>query len=358
MKRALPLLAVITLAACSGGGDGPTPPPEQPKVASLDFTAPADSVEELKTLQLTAVPKDKNGNAMTTHVWLTVDSSRVATVHEQTRVLEAKAPGFVTVTATSENITKTMKVRVTPFGPTPPADRPGGWKVFLLMGQSNMEGQGDTVGYVRPDLQGRVFVRTESGFVPAREPLSAYGVGPGAAFAAELMRLGATDTIALVQCAVGGTTMEEWGRSTLSSSRYGACLRKAWGAYEKGRVAGVLFFQGESNAAPPQDRQNTTTTDGWGNLFRTFVGDLRQDLRDPALPVVFAQIGDYGPSFAQYAQRWATVQAQQAAVAGSMGSKVRMIETRGLARKDDLHYTTASYIEIGKRFGGAYWEIR
>ncbi len=150
MKRVLPLLAVITLAACSGEGGGPTPPPEQPKVASLDFTAPADSVEELKTLQLTAVPKDKNGNAMTTHVWLTVDSSRIASVHEQTRVLEAKAPGFVTVTATSENITKTMKVRVTPFGPTPPADRPGGWKVFLLMGQSNMEGQGSTVATSLP----------------------------------------------------------------------------------------------------------------------------------------------------------------------------------------------------------------
>ncbi len=62
------------------------------------------------------------------------------------------------------------------------------------------------------------------------------------------------------------------------------------------------------------------------------------------------------PCSQRFAGRWATVQAQQAAVAGSMGSKVRMIETRGLARKDDLHYTTASYITIGQRFANAYWE--
>jgi hypothetical protein len=110
-----------------------------------------------------------------------------------------------------------------------------------------------------------------------------------------------------------------------------------------GRLAGLLFFQGEADAV---DRVRADT---YGARFTAFVEDLRRDLGRPRLPVVFAQIGstttpDAFPS-------WQRVQQQQAAVHLPC---MAMIETADLPIRDNVHYTTESYQEIGRRFARAY----
>ena len=93
------------------------------------------------------------------------------------------------------------------------------------------------------------------------------------------------------------------------------------------------------------------TAEGYGKRFADWIEQLRLDLAQPTLPVIFAQIGtqERPDSFIN----WQIVQAEQAAVSLSCTA---MITTSDLALRDFVHYTAASYDEIGKRFARAYRE--
>ena len=95
----------------------------------------------------------------------------------------------------------------------PPPER---FHVFLLAGQSNMAGRGEVAD---EDRRGdpRILVRGADGhWRVAREPLhwdkpQAAGVGPGLAFARELLgTLPADAVVGLVPAAYGGTKIEAW----------------------------------------------------------------------------------------------------------------------------------------------------
>jgi lysophospholipase L1-like esterase len=82
------------------------------------------------------------------------------------------------------------------------------------------------------------------------------------------------------------------------------------------------------------------------------VTDFRNDLGEPDLPVVFAQIGaTWSP---EAFPNWEVVKAQQASIRLPMSA---MIVTDDLPLLDGLHFTTDSYRLIGRRFADAYWEL-
>jgi len=85
--------------------------------------------------------------------------------------------------------------------------------VFLLAGQSNMEGTGDIDSYTAPpdSLQRRIFQFTRQyDLAMAREPIAAAGVGPGVAFAARYLELVGDPSVSvvLVPAARGGTNLK------------------------------------------------------------------------------------------------------------------------------------------------------
>lgn len=87
----------------------------------------------------------------------------------------------------------------------------------------------------------------------------------------------------------------------------------------------------------------------WAYLFADYVDNMRFDLQRPDLPVVFAQIGSQKRP--EVYLHWDTVKKAQEAV---NLQQVEMIKTEDLALLDSVHFNTASYIEIGKRFARAY----
>jgi hypothetical protein len=113
---------------------------------------------------------------------------------------------------------------------------------------------------------------------PAREPLrtarnevdgiatdGGTGVGPRLAFGRAMLEHLPGLTIGLVPCARGASSIEDWQPSTSQNSLYGACLRRVRAASTYGRVYGVLFSQGESDADDPQlypDR--VLSAENWG----------------------------------------------------------------------------------------------
>jgi hypothetical protein len=178
--------------------------------------------------------------------------------------------------------------------------------IFLLIGQSNMEGvpAPDDIDLVTDP---RVQVLSYAGYTAPANPTwmtaspplhSGYlGVGPGDYFAKTLVAaLPAGDSIGLVPCAISGVDIDFFRKGITSARRnqftiqqgndyyatgaYQMVLDRAKFAQERGVIEGILFHQGESNMG-----QAT-----WVGQVREIVTDLRTDLGLPNLPFVAGEL--------------------------------------------------------------------
>ncbi len=225
-------------------------------------------------------------------------------------------------------------------------EQQGKLQIFILAGQSNMEGDGDMKNYLAPDTRGRVYVFDEQyNWQVGKEPVRTK-VGPSIAFAVELLEADPAAVVGLINCARGGTNIGQWQRQLDENALYAKMMKRAKAASVQGEIRGVLFFQGENDTeGDPTDHPHE-----WKKYFEQFVADVRSDLQTPDLPVVFAQLGRVDKH-----ALWEVVKRQQAQV---NASRTGMIRTDDLAYQEGgIHYTTESYVEIGKRFAHKYWEI-
>ncbi|HEX7242732.1 MAG TPA: sialate O-acetylesterase [Longimicrobiaceae bacterium] len=232
----------------------------------------------------------------------------------------------------------------------PSADE--GWDLYLLAGQSNLVGQAPPEGFATPELGDRAWELILGEWVPLREPLrgNRYAVGPIGAFAAATVAQKDSRTVGVVICGAGNTGIAEWQKGS-PSALYGSCLFQAQEARVKGTFRGVVFAQGENDGLGGEGARPAE----WGALFARWAADVRADLGDPELPVVYSQVGTPGPAFAASAATWAEVQRQQA---GAGVPRSRMVPTSDLPTLDGLHFTRDAYQEIGRRWARAMAELR
>jgi Carbohydrate esterase, sialic acid-specific acetylesterase len=87
----------------------------------------------------------------------------------------------------------------------------------------------------------------------------------------------------------------------------------------------------------------------YAEMFEKFVTDMRADVGNPNLPVVFAQIGSNKNS--EKYVNWEIIQQQQESVTLACSA---MITSDDLELRDEIHYTTSSYQIIGERFADAF----
>ena len=150
-----PVTACLTvLAACSGGSEPPPP------VASVQVTPASSSLTPGQTTQLTASPRDAQGNALTDRVitWSST-SAAVASVSSSGLVTALTVGGPVTIVATSEGQDGSAIVTVTPppvatvtLAPATPTLTPG---AVVTLVPTLRDAQGNT-------LTGRVVTWTSS----------------------------------------------------------------------------------------------------------------------------------------------------------------------------------------------------
>jgi hypothetical protein len=173
------------------------------------------------------------------------------------------------------------------------------------------------------------------------------------AFAARLLEHEPDRLIGLIPCAKGDTTLDQWRPALSDQTLYGACVKRAGAASTMGALAGLLFFQGESDAVDPaQSRHQPTSAETYAEGFTSLIMQLRYDVGQPNLPIVFAQIGSNAAPGAYI--NWEVVQQQQAAVDLPCAA---MITTADLPLRDAVHFTTESYSVIGQRFADAYVDL-
>jgi len=241
----------------------------------------------------------------------------------------------------------------------------GKMNLFILAGQSNMVGWAPV-----PEEQAinpRIYVfGNDYRWRIASEPIdNAHNqvdqvsldrvafFGPSMAFASASLERYPDIVIGLIPCAKNSSGIIQWQRNLSDQTLYGSCLKRARAASPMGKISGILFFQGETDAVDPiQYPDPPPHPSDWSDLFITLITDLRNDLDDPGLPVVFAQIGE-NLSLEAF-PNWNIVKEQQASIQIPM---TKMIITHDLPLLDGLHFTADSYRVIGKRFSDAYWEI-
>lgn len=164
--------------------------------------------------------------------------------------------------------------------------------VFLLLGQSNMEGYPKAQAADRSeDARVRVLGydncsatgRQKDAWDTASPPLHSCGndgVGPGDYFAKTLIaKYPQGHTIGLVPCAINGEKIETFLK--VGGSKYSWIVQRAKLAQQAGGVIdGILFHQGESN--------NGDST--WPGKVNTLVKDLKTDLGLGNIPFLAGEL--------------------------------------------------------------------
>ena len=185
--------------------------------------------------------------------------------------------------------------------------------LWVLAGQSNMEGVGDLIDVTPPHPQ-VMCLGMDGKWARAEEPLHwlvdspdpvhsgdpkdravrsaqqhktrTKGAGLGLPFAVALVEQTRVP-IGLVACAHGGTSMEQWNpakKGEGGNSLYGSMLRQIQLA--GGKVKGVLWYQGESDSSPEASKI-------YARVFADFIASVRADLGQSDLPFYYVQIGRF-----------------------------------------------------------------
>lgn len=186
-------------------------------------------------------------------------------------------------------------VRAPPDANPPNANPPNAnptFHVFLLLGQSNMEGYpkaqaADRVenerikvlGYDNCPATGRQTDQWDLASPPLHSCWND-GLGPGDYFAKTLIEvMPESDSIGLVPCAINGEKIETFMKN--GGSKYNWIIQRAKLAQQAGGVIqGILFHQGESNNGDPS----------WPGKVNTLVEDIKSDLGLGQIPFLAGEL--------------------------------------------------------------------
>ncbi len=242
--------------------------------------------------------------------------------------------------------------------------------LWVLAGQSNMEGVGDLVDIETPHPQVHSFGSREEWAV-AEEPLHWLGESPrpihhaicglpmpetpaprdgtrtkgsglGLTFAKTLADATGVP-VGLIPSAHGGTSMQQWEPSRKNmggASLYGATLARV--AACGGKIAGILWYQGESDSNPADAALYEPRMTG---LIQSFQGDLGQ----PDLPFYLVQLGGFvNAADPGLVTSWNAVRESQRKLASSLPN-VGMVSAVDCGLDDLIHIDTPGLKALGRR---------
>jgi sialate O-acetylesterase len=242
--------------------------------------------------------------------------------------------------------------------------------VWLMAGQSNMEGVGNMTDPAKPHPLIRAFsMRRE--WRLATDPLHVLGespdvchsgarqltveqgeairknakkgVGVGVFFAREMMERSGVPQ-GLIATAHGGTSMAQWDpalKEQGGDSQYGSMLLSMRATGQP--VAGVLWYQGESDSDGPPLEVYT-------EKMRELVAAVRRDLRQPGLPWLMVQLATVYGSWG--GPGWNRMQEQQRLLPGKI-KNLEVVAAVDLPLDDNIHIGAAGYPALASRLARA-----
>ncbi len=220
---------------------------------------------------------------------------------------------------------------------------PKDMKLFLLIGQSNMSGRGK----VEPQDQvvnPQIFMLTKDlKWEPAKDPLHfdkpIAGVGLGSQFAREIHKASPNTNIGLIPCAVGGTSLDQW---KANGPLYDTAVTRAKEAMKHGRLAGILWHQGESDSGNPKNVAS------YAERFSTMIAQLRNDLQAEKVPVVLGEL--------IHGHKTNDSINMALAAAVKIVPNSTLVSSEGLGKKA-LHFNGPDLRKFGERYAVSYLKL-
>lgn len=243
-------------------------------------------------------------------------------------------------------------------------ESPTGMQVFLLFGQSNMEGvpapeAADLIEDPRVEVLGytNCGTRVYNEWAIAKPPLHScgLGVGPGDAFGKAMAEAWPNATIGLVPAAIAGVDIAFYRKGVVSTRRaeftippdntddsaYDMLLEKAQLAQQRGTIRGILFHQGESDGGNAQ----------WVSQVAEIVEDLRTDLGlGEDVPFIAGEL-----LYSQYTGCCQSFNTRVNQLPGSIPN-AHVVSAAGLANLDTFHFDLPGQRELGARYAEAMLE--
>jgi len=146
--------------------------------------------------------------------------------------------------------------------------------------------------------------------------------------------------VGLLPVALGGSPLSAWDPGEASPVLYANMMdviRRVGG-----RIAGMAWYQGESDAGPQLGPS-------YAKRFERFVATMRGELGQPDLPVITVQLNRVEGSFVVMTERsWGIVREAQRQVARTMGN-VAVVPSLDLPLNDCVHTSAAGNVILGER---------
>ncbi|MCG8525439.1 MAG: sialate O-acetylesterase [Opitutales bacterium] len=227
-----------------------------------------------------------------------------------------------------------------------PEDREN-FHVFLLMGQSNMEGHPSTDGAMDKTPHPRVLkLNAWNSWEVAVDPITnnyTEAVGPGLAFAKKLAGLKEDVSVGLVPVAYGGTNITQWSKG---SDLYNLTLQLAAVAANEGVIKGVLWHQGEHDAIFPWD------AGAYADRLFKLIDDLRTDLRVSELPFIVGGLTHSPEHLEEDSGNLSSYVWRRLHRVGTTGFKTGYVRSAGVPyiEDDDLHFSSDGQRMMGERY--------
>jgi hypothetical protein len=246
--------------------------------------------------------------------------------------------------------------------------------VWLLGGQSNMQGCGlipknntpanpqvrafymdDRWAVAKDPIHNmwecvdQVHIDLAGGIRPAK-PAADWGVCPGPAFAADLLKRTGVPQ-GLIACAHGGTSMTQWDpkrKNEGGKSLYGALVRRL--VKNGGRVAGMIWYQGCSDA-------NGDAAPLYTKRMQELIAALRRDAGDKALPVAIVQIARVIGWAPEIAVPWNSIQEQERLLPKVI-KNLATVPAIDLPLDDLIHISGEGHMVLGARLAQAMQALR
>ncbi|KAI8990144.1 SGNH hydrolase-type esterase domain-containing protein [Pilobolus umbonatus] len=171
------------------------------------------------------------------------------------------------------------------------------------------------------------------------------GASLGLSFGRKYQALNDDVPVGLIASAHGGVTLKQWERPPLlteesyNTTLYGAMIDRI--RKVGGNIAGVLWYQGESDAMIAEDAAS------YQARFQFWLDVLRSDTRYD-LPVAFVQLGPHRLNIQDIQKQWNEVQEHQRKVFGykSITAGVSSIDC---SLDDKVHISASGLNKIGER---------
>lgn len=231
------------------------------------------------------------------------------------------------------------------------------FKLFLLVGQSNMAGRGKVEAADRQPAERVLVLDKQDKWVHQGEPIhfdkSVAGISLGFTFGKLVAQSEPGITVGLIPCAVGGTPISRWQPG---GDLFEEAVRRAKIAQESGTLAGILWHQGESEAG------NRQRAEAYAQSLSKVIEGFRKELNAPDVPVIVGELGEFlytrtNPQ-GKLRSPQAVVVNQQIRSFPDIMPNAGVALSAGLDHKGDvLHFDGDSLKTFGKRYFEAYQKL-